>query len=326
MSNYPIIVTGGAGYIGSHVCKALKAEGFTPITLDNLSRGHAASVKFGPLEKVDLLDHAATLAVLRKHHPQAVILCAGYIAVGESTTNPELYYEQNVVATLHLLSSMREAGVKHIVFSSSCAVHGIPASVPIHEDMPRAPISPYGHTKMMMEQAIEDFHRAYGLHYMILRYFNACGADAEGEIGECHEPETHLVPLAVQAALGKAPLGIFGTDYDTPDGTAIRDYIHVSDIANAHVVALRKLLADGQSATLNLGIGQGYSVKEIIQAVEKTLGIPVPTKQMPRREGDPPMLLADVTRMHLLLQFQPKYSTLSHIIETATAWEKKRKV
>jgi UDP-arabinose 4-epimerase len=326
MENNIIVVTGGAGYVGSHICKALSRSGFLPVTVDNLSRGYAALVKFGPLEKLDIRDESSMQALLARYRARAVIHCAGYIAVGESVVDPALYYEHNVIGTLRLLSAMRAAQVPNIIFSSSCAVHGMPSGMPIREDMPRMPISPYGRSKLMMEQAIEDFSSAYDLKYMILRYYNACGADPEGETGECHDPETHLIPLLLQAAFGGKPLSIFGCDYPTPDGTAIRDFIHVSDLAQAHVLALQKLLSHMPSNIINIGVGKGYSVREVIAAAEHFLGKPVPVIIANRRAGDAAILYADTTKMRSVLQFMPVHSSLQSILTTATQWEKNKKL
>lgn len=320
----PVVVTGGAGYIGSHICKALSQAGFLPVSIDNLSRGHAALVRFGPLEQIDILDTEAVSAALSRYQPAAVIHCAGCIAIGESTADPALYYRQNVTGTLQLLQAMQDAGVNKIIFSSSCAVHGLPETQPIREDAPYAPISPYGNTKMMAELAIRDYASAYGLHYLVFRYFNACGADPDGEIGECHEPETHLIPLAIQAVLSGKPLHLFGTDYPTPDGTAIRDYIHVSDIAEAHLLGLNYMLEGGASDIFNIGQGLGHSVREIIEATAQVTGRDVPTHVASRRAGDTSVLLADTAKICEKLGFAARHSTLHAIISSAYHWEREK--
>jgi UDP-glucose-4-epimerase GalE len=317
-----ILVTGGAGYVGSHACKALAAAGYAPVVYDNLSRGVAAAVKWGPLVEGDLHDSARLVEALRSHAVSAVMHFAAFAYVGESVANPELYYRNNVGGTLALLAAMREAGVGTIVFSSTCAVYGVPESLPIRETTPKAPLNPYGETKLAIERALGWYAAGYGLRYAALRYFNAAGGDPDGDIGENHEPETHLIPLVLQAALGTgAPLQIFGSDYPTPDGTAIRDYIHVTDLADAHVRALHYLAQGGDSIALNLGTGHGHTVREIIAAVERIGGRPVPRNEAPRRPGDPPELVADPTLAGERLGWRPRCSDLDTIIRTALAWE-----
>jgi UDP-arabinose 4-epimerase len=259
-----VLVTGAAGYIGSHACKALARRGLQPVGLDNLERAGLRHLPWGPLEVADTRDRAALDAILRRHRPEAVMHFAAYAYVGESVAEPGRYYHNNVLGSLTLLESMRDAGVGRIVFSSTCATYGIPNRVPIDEDHPQSPINPYGSSKRMVERILADFDRAHGMQSVTLRYFNAAGADPEGEIGECHEPETHVIPLAIHAALGRLPrFQVFGTDYPTPDGSAIRDYVHVSDLADAHVRALEYLVAGGSSIALNLGTGQGHSVLQV---------------------------------------------------------------
>ena len=316
-----VLVTGGAGYIGSHACKALAGAGFQPVVFDNLSRGHREAVRWGPLVEGDLADRQRLCAALIEHKVEAVMHFAAYAYVGESVTDPALYYRNNLGGTLSLLEAMREAGVGEIVFSSTCATYGIPDGVPIREDAPQRPVNPYGETKLAIERALHWYAAAYGLRSVSLRYFNAAGADPEGEIGEHHEPETHLVPLVLQAALGHGPhIEIYGTDYPTPDGTAIRDYVHVCDLAIAHLRALERLRGGGGSAAVNLGTGQGHSVREVIAAVELASGRKVPARAAPRRPGDPPALVADPSLAGEILGWHPQHSDLDTIIRTSLAW------
>ncbi len=318
-----ILVTGGAGYVGSHACKALAAAGHIPVVYDNLSRGHRAAVRWGPLVVGALEDHHRLIAALREHNIAAVMHFAAFAYVGESVTDPELYYRNNVGGTLALLGAMRAAGVERIVFSSTCAVYGIPDKVPIGEDTPLAPVNPYGETKLAIERALAWYRGAYGIRSVALRYFNAAGADPDGEIGEDHAPETHLIPLVLRAALGQAgPVGIFGTDYPTADGTAVRDYIHVADLADAHVKALDYLAAGGDNAVFNLGTGSGHSVRQVIDAAERLGGRPVPRHETARRPGDPPALVADPGRARAALGWQATRSDLDTIIGTALAWHR----
>jgi len=320
-----VLVTGGAGYIGSHACKALARAGYIPVTYDNLSRGHREAVRWGPLVEGDIGDRAAVAAALAAHRPAAVMHFAAFAYVGESGTDPALYYRNNVVGTLSLLDAMRAAGVDQIVFSSSCATYGIPNAVPINESMPQLPVNPYGETKLAIERVLYWYGKAYGLRSVSLRYFNAAGCDRDGEIGEAHDPETHLIPLVLQAALGMAPpVAIFGTDYPTPDGTAIRDYIHVDDLAAAHVRALEHLVAGGAGGAVNLATGRGYSVREIIAAVSKAVGHAVPCRETPRRAGDPPALVADARAAEALLGWRAECSDLDTIIRTAFTWQNRK--
>jgi UDP-arabinose 4-epimerase len=317
-----VLVTGGAGYIGSHACKALAAAGYTPVTYDNLSRGHRHAVRWGPLVEGDIADRRAVTAALKAHRISSVMHFAAFAYVGESGTDPALYYSNNVSGTLSLLDAMRELEVNHIVFSSSCATYGLPDSVPIRETMAQLPVNPYGETKLAIERVLHWYGPAYGLRSVALRYFNAAGCDRAGEIGEEHDPETHLIPLVLRAALGTAPpVQIFGTDYATPDGTAVRDYIHVDDLAAAHVRALQYLAAGGESTAVNLATGNGYSVREIIAAVTKAVGHEVPQREAPRRVGDPPALVADPNRAAQVLGWRAQCSDLDTIIRTALAWE-----
>ena len=316
-----ILVTGGAGYVGSHACKALAGAGWSPVVYDNLSRGHREAVRWGPLVAGDLHDHARLVAALRAHRVSAVMHFAAYGYVGESVSDPHAYYTNNLGGTLALLGAMREAGVDRIVFSSTCAVYGIPEMLPIRESAATAPLNPYGETKLAIERVLHWYDAAYGLRYVALRYFNAAGADPDGEIGEDHEPEPHLIPRVLRAALGRGdPVAIYGTDYPTPDGTAIRDYIHVSDLAEAHLRALRHLAAGGGSAALNLGTGRGHSVREVIAAVERIASRKVPQIEAARRPGDPPELVADPALARSRLGWQPRHSDLDTIVRTALAW------
>ena len=320
-----VLVTGGAGYIGSHACKALATAGYTPVTYDNLSRGHRHAVRWGPLVEGDIADRAAVASSLRTHQASAVMHFAALAYVGESTGDPALYYRNNVAGTLALLDAMREVGVNRIVFSSSCATYGMPDAVPIRETMAQLPVNPYGETKLAIERVLRWYGPAYGLRSVALRYFNAAGADRGGELGEEHEPETHLIPLVLRAALGAGPpVGVFGTDYPTPDGTAIRDYIHVDDLAAAHVRALEYLAAGGASTAVNLATGNGYSVREIIAAVAKAVRHDVPCHEVPRRQGDPPALVADASLAASLLGWRAECSDLDTIIRTALAWARRQ--
>lgn len=319
-----VLVTGGAGYIGSHTCKLLSEAGLVPITYDNLVHGHAWAVKWGPLVKGDLGDSNLLTRVFREYQIKAVIHFAAYAYVEESMRQPERYFRNNVVNTLNLLQTMRSVGVGHIVFSSTCATYGLPQAVPIREDHVQNPINPYGDSKRFVECALDWYGRAYGLKSVALRYFNAAGADPDGDIGEDHDPETHLIPLVIQATLGqRACVQVYGTDYDTPDGTAIRDYIHVTDLADAHVRALAHILDGGESVSLNLGVGRGYSVREVIAAVERVSASSVPTRDAPRRPGDPPELVADPACAKRVLGWQPRYSSIETIVQTAWNWHQR---
>jgi UDP-glucose-4-epimerase GalE len=316
-----ILVTGGAGYIGSHACKALAAAGHTPVTLDNLVHGHRAAVRWGPFVEGDLGDLPLVRDVLHDHAIEAVIHFAGYAYVGESMHEPGKYFHNNFGNTITLLEAMRAENVRSIVFSSTCATYGLPVSLPIVEDHPQHPVNPYGESKLFVERLLGWFSTAHGMRYATLRYFNAAGADAAGETGEDHDPETHLIPLAIDAALGRLPcVSIFGTDYDTPDGTAIRDYIHVTDLALAHVAALQRLQAGHDNMRLNLGTGSGHSVRDVIRMIESVGGRPVPVREAPRRAGDPPQLVAASANAAALLAWVPRHSELSNIIATAWRW------
>jgi UDP-arabinose 4-epimerase len=312
-----ILVTGGAGYIGSHTCKALVEGGFLPVTFDNLSRGHAEVVRWGPLVAGDILDRNALEETFRRYRPEAVIHFAGLAYVGESFQEPLGYYRANSAGMINVLEAMANNGTNKIVFSSSCATYGIPEALPISETAKQFPISPYGRSKFAAEQILQDAAATLGFLFVIFRYFNACGADASGNIVERHIPETHLVPLAIDAALGKGPpLQIFGSDYPTPDGTCKRDFIHVSDLAEAHVEALRYLGKNSQSLELNLGTGRSFSILEVLSEIEAVTGKLVPTTWGSRRPGDPPNLVSDPTQAERVLGFRAKHSDLRTIIET----------
>ncbi len=314
-----VLVTGGAGFIGSHICKALSHSGFIPVAYDNLSTGHADAVRWGPLIEADIADGGALRAAFDRFAPDCVIHCAANAYVGESVANPQKYYRNNVVAGLSLLDACLSAGIGRIVFSSSCATYGIPEQLPIREDSMQAPVNPYGRTKLIFEMALEDYAEAYGLNFVALRYFNAAGADPDGELAERHEPETHLIPRALLAAAGRLDrLEIFGQDYPTDDGTCIRDYIHVSDLADAHVAALRHLANGGRTLRLNLGSGQGTSIDEVLQAIGRVTGRRVPVTFKPRRPGDPPALFADTASARIALGFVPRLSDIDTIIRTAS--------
>ena len=319
-----VLVTGGAGYIGSHTAKALAAAGHEVTVLDNFSGGHKWAIKWGPCVEGDIADTALVAQALKSYGIDAVIHFAASIQVGESVRDPKKYFWNNVVGTLRLLDALIDAGVPHIVFSSSAAVYGDPLKVPIPEDHPTRPVNPYGETKLMMERTLEWYGGAYGLRWMALRYFNAAGADPEGALGEDHEPESHLIPLVIRAAMGRIPyVEIFGTDYPSADGTAIRDYIHVTDLADAHVQALEHLARGGESLAVNLGTGQGHTVREVIAAVERVAKVTPPTRNAPRRAGDAPALIADPAKAMRVLNWKPKLSEIDQIVESAWKWHNK---
>jgi len=322
VSRGAVLVTGGAGYVGSHACKALARAGFTPVTFDNFSTGNRWAVRFGPLEPGDILDLAALHLAFKRHRPIAVMHFAGAALVGESMREPAFYWRQNLTGTLNLVEACRVHEVGAFVFSSTCAVYGTPERVPIDEEAPKAPINPYGASKLAAERLLADAAMAYGLRFAALRYFNAAGADPEGEIGEHRPVETHLIPLLLDAVLGlRPPLQVLGTDYPTPDGTAIRDYVHVADLAVAHVRALEHLLAGGDSLVCNLGTGEGHSVRQVIEAAERITGRPVPRVEAPRRPGDPPRLVADPGLARERFRLLPSnLAGLERILETAWAW------
>jgi len=319
-----VLVTGGAGYIGSHTCKLLAQQGFKPIAFDNLVYGHEWAVQWGPLEIGDLQDKARIDEVIKKYQPIAVIHFAAFAYVGESVDEPAKYYRNNVSGSLNLLESMKEHGVQHLIFSSTCATYGNPKSIPITEDHPQNPINPYGNSKLIMEQMMADFSHAYDLNYVALRYFNAAGADIEGQIGEDHDPETHLIPLVIEVALGqRSHIQVFGDDYDTPDGSCVRDYIHVTDLAQAHIQALNYLRNGGDSTAYNLGNGQGFSVKEIIEATQRVTGKEIKAVITERRPGDPASLVGDSSRIKQALNWQPQYADIDTILDSAWQWHKK---
>jgi len=325
MTQPTILVTGGAGYIGSHACKALAAAGYTPVTFDNLVYGHADLVKWGPLERGDLLDGERIRQVIAHYRPQAVMHFAAYAYVGESVTEPAKYYRNNVVGTLNLLDAMRESGVGRLVFSSTCATYGEPQQIPISESHPQQPINPYGTTKLMIEQVLRDYSQAYGLRAIALRYFNAAGADPQGECGEDHTPETHLIPLVLEVAAGRrSRITVFGDDYPTPDGTCIRDYIHVTDLATAHLQALAYLEQQSGFHPFNLGNGRGFSVNEVIACAEQVTGQKIAVEIGARRPGDPPQLIGDANAAIRQLGWHQALGELPQIIESAWAWHQRR--
>jgi UDP-glucose-4-epimerase GalE len=317
-----ILVTGGAGYIGSHTAHFLDKAGFDILVVDDLSRGHSDHVAPDRLRVMPLGDTGSVERLLKTEKIEAVIHFAAYIAVGESTQNPELYFSNNVGGTLSLLTAMAAAGVSRIVFSSTAAVYGTPDKSLITEDLPYAPVSPYGESKVMVEKILGWLDQYRGLRSISLRYFNACGAEPGSGLGERHDPETHLIPLLLRAIKTGRPITIFGDDYDTPDGTCIRDYIHVSDLAAAHVLALQALLNDGGSDVFNVGTGSGHSVLEVVRAVEEVTGQTVPRTIGPRRAGDPPALVADSTKLQRKLGWRPRYVSLHDIVKTAWDFER----
>jgi len=315
-----ILVTGGAGYIGSHTCKQLAMAGYLPIAFDNLARGHRSAVRWGPLVEGDIRDVVALEGAIRRYRPDAICHIAALAYVGESVADPAAYYSTNVLGTLSVLDTARRTGIDRLVFSSSCATYGEPDVLPVPEGAAQRPISPYGRSKLMGEQIIRDYAHAYKSRYVILRYFNACGCDPAGEIGEWHSPETHLVPRVLMAAHGILPsIEIYGDDHATPDGTCVRDYIHVTDLARAHGLALEHLARGGESLALNLGTGQGLSVQQILDAAARQTGNPVPSTIQPRRQGDPPILYADPSLARRTLGFTTQHSDIDTILGTALA-------
>ena len=319
-----VLVAGGAGYVGAHTCKSLARAGFLPVVLDNLSTGHREFVRWGPLVQADLHDTSTITDTIRRHDCVAVLHFAAFALVGESVTEPAKYYDNNVTGTLSLLAGMRAAGCDALVFSSTCAVYGQPAQVPIVEDTRPDPINPYGASKLMVERILADFRPAYGLRSIALRYFNACGADPDNEVGELRDPETHLIPRAMMALQGHiSDFAVFGTDFETPDGTAIRDYVHVADLADAHVAALRHLLSGAPGGVFNLGTGRGHSVREVLDAIEREAGERLPDVTGPRRAGDPAVLVADPVRARSELGFDPMLSDLATIVRTSWAWHRR---
>ena len=318
MTGPAIVVTGGAGFVGSHACNALNAAGYRPITVDNLSTGHADAVKWGPLERLDVRDRAGLVDVMRRYDAAAVMHFAAFAVISDSIAHPDKYYDNNVSGLVSLLAAMKETGIGRLVFSSSCATYGIPDQLPIRETVRQIPINPYGWTKLMGERIILDHAAAFGLRHGLLRYFNAAGADPEGELSERHDPETRLIPLALMSAAGTRPaLKVYGTDYATPDGTCIRDYIHVADLADAHVRALGHLLDGGTSLAVNLGTGQGRSIREVCAAIARVTRRIVPVEDALRREGDPPELVADPSEARRLLGFRAIRSDIDTIVRDA---------
>ena len=318
-----VLVTGGAGYIGSHTVKALVEAGHHVVVFDDLSTGHRASVAGVPFVQGDVTRREDLLDALKRYSIDAVMHFAAKSLVGESMQDPAKYYVNNVAGGVTLLEALREAGVETIIFSSTAAVYGEPESIPIPEEHPLRPTSVYGRTKLMFEQMLEDYRRVYGLRYAALRYFNAAGADPGGQIGEDHDPETHLIPIVLQAALGqREAVTIFGTDYDTPDGTCIRDYIHVTDLADAHVLALEALKAGGPGGVYNLGNGNGFSVRQVIEAAERVVGAKIPVKEGDRRPGDPAVLVASSARAQRELGWKPRFTDLDEIVRTAWQWHR----
>jgi UDP-glucose-4-epimerase GalE len=320
-----ILVTGGAGYIGSNTAQLLARRRYNVVLVDDLSRGHQHNLGRLPFHQLNLSDTSALADLLAREAVDAVIHFAAYIAVGESTQKPELYFSNNVGGTLSLLTAMAQSNVKRLVFSSTAAVYGTPQIVPIPEDSPFAPVSPYGESKVMVEKILGWLDPLRGLRSIALRYFNACGSDPESGLGEEHDPETHLIPLLIRAVVNEAPITIYGDDYETPDGTCIRDYIHVADLAEAHLLALEKLLAGGASDAFNVGTGTGHSVMEVLRAVEEVTGRTVPFEIGPRREGDPPVLIANSDRLKRALGWKPRFPELTDIVTTAWQFEKNRR-
>lgn len=319
-----ILIVGGAGYIGSHLNKEISKQGYETVVFDNLSYGHEKFVKWGNFELGDLGNINDIRSIFRKYPIDAVMHFAAFTYVGESVEDPQKYYLNNVKNTLNLLQVMLEENVKQFVFSSTCATYGNPVEIPITENHPQNPINPYGRGKLIVEQVLKDYSNAYGFKYASLRYFNAAGADPDGEVGELHDPETHLIPLILDVATGKRDdIKIFGTDYDTPDGTCIRDYIHVTDLADAHILALKYLQDGGESDVFNLGNGNGFSVKEVIETARKITGKNIRAVEDERRPGDPPILVGSSDKAKKVLKWKPKYDDLYKIIETAWNWHKK---
>ncbi len=324
--NKTVFILGGAGYIGSHTAKQMHLAGYTPVVIDNLVYGHKDFVKWGPLHQCSLGDTQSMTTLFEKYKPLGVVHLAAFTYVGESVTKPGMYYENNVCETLRLLEVMQKVGCKHFIFSSTCATYGIPETIPITEEEKQQPINPYGWSKLMAEQMIKDFGIAHGMTSVILRYFNAAGADLKGEVGENHNPESHLIPLVIDVALGRREsISVFGTDYDTPDGTCIRDYIHVDDLSRAHVLSLKHLLAGKSSTELNLGNGKGYSVKEVLSVVEKVSGKSIKVDYAPRRNGDSPILVGSSRKAKSVLGWEPQIAELEAIVQSAWNWHRSTK-
>jgi UDP-glucose-4-epimerase GalE len=315
-----VLITGGAGYIGSHTAKALDGQGFIPVIYDNLVRGHRSAARWGLFLEGDIGDKARLLETIGRFEIIAVIHFAAFAYVGESMNRPELYFENNVKKSLTLLDAVAESGVRHVVFSSSCATYGTPTRMPITEETPQFPVNPYGETKLIIERALRWYGIAHSFSWTALRYFNAAGADTGGELGEMHSPETHLIPLLLDSALGRRMVEMYGDDYPTLDGTCVRDYIHVSDLADAHVRALNYLMKGGESIALNLGTGEGHSVRQVIAVVEKVTGKKIQLRISSRRAGDPAILVADPSLAAKLLGWHPQHSSLENIVSTAWRW------
>ena len=319
-----ILIVGGAGYIGSHAAKAVRLAGHEPVVFDDLTSGHEHAVRWGPLVRGDIRNPEAVRAALREYKPEAVMQFAARIEVGEGETNPSHFYDNNVAGTLNLVNVMLEEGVKNLVFSSTCAIYGDPEKLPLTEDLPKRPVSVYGRTKLMCEQMLEDISKAHGLRFAALRYFNAAGADPDGEIGEQHDPESHLIPNALKAAVGLGgPMKLFGNDYPTPDGTCIRDFVHVTDLAEAHILASDRLANGSGNLQLNLGSGQRTTVMEVLRAVERATGRPVPVTMQPRRAGDAIALYSDTTNVTRELGWVPKLSDIDTVVSTAWAFHRR---
>ena len=322
MNNQHVLVVGGAGYVGSHTCMRLAEEGYCPVVYDDLSNGHAEFVRWGPFEQGRLADTDRLVAVIERYRPVAVVHFAALIEVGESMRDPVAFYANNVAGTISLLKAMERTGSNHLVFSSTCATYGEPVRVPMDETHPQRPLNPYGRTKLMVEQMLADAEALRGIRSVRLRYFNAAGADPEARIGECHDPETHAIPIAIEVALGqRSHFSIFGSDYSTRDGTCVRDYVHVLDLADAHVRAVRHLLSGGEGLALNLGTGTGTSVRELLDTVSEVTGSTLNVVEAPRREGDAPVLTADNRKALAVLGWQPRYG-LRDIVRTAWNWHR----
>ena len=319
-----VLVTGGAGYIGSHCCKRLHQRGYTPVTLDNLVYGHRKNVRWGPFFEGDIDDPILLDKIFKLHNIRAVLHFAAFAYVGESVADPKKYYQNNLRSTIALFDSLIRHGVKFVIFSSSCATYGIPVKIPIDETHPQNPINPYGKTKYMVEEILKDYSMAYPISFMSLRYFNAAGADMEAEIGEDHDPETHLIPLILDVAKRRTKrVSVFGDDYDTEDGSCIRDYIHVTDLADAHILALQKLMEGHQSEFINLGTGMGYSVLKVIATASRVTEVQIPYEVTNRRAGDPAILIASNDKAQRILNWTPKYPDLDTIISSAWNWHRK---
>jgi len=323
--NNTVLVTGGAGYIGSHVCKALAAKGFNPVSYDNLCSGNRDHVLWGPLEIGDIRDQTRLAEVIKLHRPEAIMNFAALIQVGESVINPLKYYDNNVFGSFCLLNMAQRHNIRQLVFSSTAAVYGVPDGDIISEDHRLCPVSPYGHTKLAMENMVRDYAAAYNLNYAILRYFNAAGADISGEIGSSYKVDTHIIPLLMSIASGnKKEIDIFGANYPSPDGTAIRDYIHVQDLAEAHILALIHIREHNSRLTLNIGTGEGHTVQEVVNMARRVTKHPIPARISPRRSGDPHKLVADATQARNLLKWKPSYSDLHTIVSSAWRWQRKK--